>query len=109
MNNVPWDQGLDVVLSAKGLGMVRTGNLIRVAPLAQLQKERELRIAQQRAELDLTPMSMRLIPVSYATADELKERARDLLSSRGSLAVDERTNTLVARDVAGNLDRVEDL
>src|SRR5262249_57480691 len=45
MRNIPWDQALDVVLQAKGLGMVRQGNLIRVAPLATLQKERELRLA----------------------------------------------------------------
>jgi type IV pilus assembly protein PilQ len=109
MNNVPWDQGLDVVLSAKGLGMVRSGNLIRVAPLAALQKERELRIAQQRAELDLMPLEMRLIQISYAKAEDIQQRARDLLSSRGSVAVDERTNTVIARDVVGNLNRLEEL
>ena len=109
MNNVPWDQGLDVVLSAKGLGMVRSGNLIRVAPLAQLQKERELRIAQQRAELDLMPLEMRLIQISYAKAEDIQSRARDLLSSRGAISVDDRTNTIIARDVGGNLNRVEEL
>jgi type IV pilus assembly protein PilQ len=109
MNNVPWDQGLDVVLTAKGLGMVRTGNLIRVAPLAQLQKERELRIAQQRAELDLMPLEMRLIQISYAKAEEIQARAHELLSSRGSISVDERTNTIIARDIGGNLNRIEEL
>jgi type IV pilus assembly protein PilQ len=109
MNNVPWDQGLDVVLSAKGLGMVRTGNLIRVAPLATLQKERELHIARQRAELDLMPLEMRLIQISYAKASEISGRTREILSPRGSVSVDERTNTLIARDVPGNLNRIEEL
>ncbi len=109
MNDVPWDQALDVVLSAKSLGMVRSGNLIRVAPLAKLQQERELRVAQQRAELDLMPMEMRLIPISYAKASELQARSRELLSPRGSLSVDDRTNTLIARDVTGNLNRIEEL
>ncbi len=109
MRNVPWDQALDVVLQAKGLGMVWQGNLIRVAPIAVLQKERELRIAQAKAELDLAPLETRLIPVSYATADELQARARDLLSPRGTIAVDERTNVLIARDVAGNLNHIEEL
>jgi type IV pilus assembly protein PilQ len=109
MHNVPWDQVLDVVLQAKGLGMVRQGNLIRVAPLAQLQKEREFRLAQQKQEYELTPLETRLIPVSYARASELQARAKDLLSPRGSLAVDERTNVLIARDVAGNLNYVEEL
>lgn len=109
MHNVPWDQVLDVVLQAKGLGMVRQGNLIRVAPLSQLQKERELRIAAQKQEFELTPLETRLIPVSYARADELQPRARELLSPRGSLAVDERTNVLIARDIASNLNYVEEL
>jgi type IV pilus assembly protein PilQ len=109
MHNVPWDQVLDVVLQAKGLGMVRQGNLIRVAPLAQLQKERELRIAAQKQEYELTPLETRLIPISYAHADELQARAKDLLSPRGSIAVDERTNVLIARDIASNLNYIEEL
>lgn len=109
MRNVPWDQALDVVLQAKGLGMVRSGNLIRVAPLATLQKERELRIAAANQEFLLTPLETRLIPVSYAQAEELQARAKDLLSPRGSVAVDERTNVLIARDISGNLNNIEEL
>jgi type IV pilus assembly protein PilQ len=109
MRNVPWDQALDVVLQAKGLGMVRNGNLIRVAPLATLQKERELRLAAAKQEYELTPLETRLIPVSYAQAEELQARAKDLLSPRGSVAVDERTNVLIARDVSGNLNNIEEL
>jgi type IV pilus assembly protein PilQ len=109
MRNVPWDQVLDVVLQAKGLGMVRQGNLIRVAPMAQLQKERELKLAQQKQEFELTPLETRLIPISYAQANELQARAKELLSPRGSIAVDERTNVLIARDVAGNLNYIEEL
>jgi type IV pilus assembly protein PilQ len=109
MRNVPWDQVLDVVLQAKGLGMVRQGNLIRVAPLAQLQKEREFRLAQQKQEYELTPLETRLIPISYAQANELQARAKELLSPRGSLSVDERTNVLIARDVSANLNYIEEL
>ena len=109
MRNVPWDQVLDVVLQAKGLGMVRQGNLVRVAPLAQLQKERELKLAQQKQEYELTPLETRLIAISYAQADELQLRAKELLSPRGSIAVDERTNVLIARDIAANLNYIEEL
>ena len=109
MNNVPWDQVLDVVLQAKGLGMVRQGNIIRVAPLAQLQKERELKIAAQKQEYELTPLETHLIPISYAQAHELQARAKELLSPRGSIAVDERTNVLIARDIPGNLANIEEL
>jgi type IV pilus assembly protein PilQ len=109
MRNVPWDQVLDVVLQAKGLGMVRQGNLVRVAPLSQLQKERELKLAQQKQEYELTPLETRLIAISYAQADELQLRAKELLSPRGSIAVDERTNVLIARDIAANLNYIEEL
>ncbi len=80
MRNVPWDQALDVVLQAKGLGMVRQGNMIRVAPLSDLEKEREMAIARRKQEMQLAPIETRLIPVSYANAGDIQARAKDLLS-----------------------------
>ena len=109
LRNVPWDQALETILQAKGLGMVRQGNMIRIALLSDLNKERELAIARRKSELQLAPLETRLIPVSYASAEDLQARAKDLLSQRGSIAVDERTNVLIARDVAGNLNQIEEL
>jgi type IV pilus assembly protein PilQ len=109
MRNVPWDQALDVILQSKQLGLVRQGNMIRVAPLVQLEKEREMRIARQKQELQLAPLETRLIPVSYAAATDIQARAQDLLSARGSIAVDERTNVMIVRDVSGNLNQIEEL
>lgn len=107
--NVPWDQALDVILQAKGLGMVRRGNLIRVAPLSQLQAEREAAIARQRQTIELAPIETRLVPVSYATASEVAPRVSDLLTERGSVSVDDRTNMMIVRDIEENLDAVEEL
>ncbi|MEY4582360.1 MAG: hypothetical protein RL701_7063 [Pseudomonadota bacterium] len=109
MRAVPWDQALDVILTSKGLGMVRRGNLIRVAPQATLEKERELAIAREKQRLALAPLETRLIPVSYAGATTLQPRVNELLSERGKVAVDERTNILVVRDIPENLDNVEEL
>ena len=109
MRNVPWDQALEVILQAKGLGMVRRGNLIRVAPLESLEKERELAIARRKQLEDLSPLETRLVPVSYATAGELEARVQELLSTRGSVSVDERTNVLIVRDIGDNLDDIEEL
>ncbi len=109
MRNVPWDQALDVILQAKGLGMVRRGNMIRVAPLEQLEKEREAAIARRKQQEQLAPLETRLVPVSYAKASDLQARAQELLSERGSVSVDERTNMLIVRDIAENLDDVEAL
>ena len=109
MRAVPWDQALDVILTAKGLGMVRRGNLIRVAPQSTLEKERELAIAREKQRLALAPLETRLIPVSYAGAATLQPRVNELLSERGKVAVDVRTNILVVRDIPENLDSVEEL
>src|SRR5690606_13736626 len=109
MRNVPWDQALDVVLQAKGLGLVRQANMIRVAPLAELEKEREMQIARRMQEVKLAPLETRLIPISYAQASSIQERAQPLLSERGTIAVDERTNVLIVRDIAGNLNQIEEL
>src|SRR5438093_1346920 len=65
MRNVPWDQALDVILRSKLLGQVREGNLIRVAPLAVLEKELEQEIARQKQLADVMPTETRIIAVSY--------------------------------------------
>lgn len=109
MKAVPWDQALDVILSAKGLGLVKRGNLLRVAPQSVLEKERELAIARQKQRIELAPLETRLIPVSYATAEDLQGRTKELLTERGTASVDVRTNMLVVRDVAENLDDIEEL
>lgn len=109
LRNVPWDQALAVILQSKKLGMVEQGNLIRIAPLATLQKERELEIERRKMEVELAPIETRLIPISYASAEDLMGRVGPLLSDRGSITVDARTNTLIARDVSAALNQVEEL
>jgi len=109
MKNVPWDHALDVVLRGKQLGQVREGNLIRVAPLQVLEKELEQEIARQKQITEVLPTETRLMGVSYAEAKSLLDRAKDLLSPRGRISVDERTNTLIVSDVARNLGLIEEL
>jgi type IV pilus assembly protein PilQ len=107
MKNVPWDQAMDVILRAKGLGQVREGNLIRVAPLAVLEKEREAELARIKQLALLQPLETRLIPLSYARAATLLPKLQYTLSARGKLTFDERTNMVIARDVGGNLNLLE--
>ncbi|MFW5925568.1 MAG: type IV pilus secretin PilQ [Myxococcota bacterium] len=109
MRNVPWDQALDVILQAKGLGMVRRGNLIRVAPLETLEKEREAAIARRKQQQELAPLETRLVPVSYAEAQKLVPQVKDMLTGRGTVSIDERTNVLIVRDVSESLNDVESL
>jgi type IV pilus assembly protein PilQ len=74
-----------------------------------LDKERELALLRAKQNVELAPIETRLIPVSYALGAEIAPRARELLSTRGTLSVDERTNVLISRDVAENLNQIEQL
>ena len=109
MKNVPWDQALDVILRAKDLGQVREGNLIRVAPAVDLEKERESEIARQKQLMLLKPLETRLIPISYASASKVLGKLKYAMSPRGKLTFDERTNMIIARDTGRNLDLMEKL
>jgi type IV pilus assembly protein PilQ len=109
MRDVPWDQALDIILRSKSLGMQREGNLIRVAPLSQLEKEMEAELARAKASIELKPLATRLIKVNYATGQSMMPRVQELLSSRGKVSADERTNTLIVSDVASNIALAEDL
>jgi type IV pilus assembly protein PilQ len=109
MKDVPWDQALDVILKSKGYGIQREGNLIRVAPQATLEKEVEADIARAKAAVELKPIETRLIPLSYAEGQKIMPRVQEVLSGRGKVSVDERTNMLIVSDVANNLGLAEEL
>jgi type IV pilus assembly protein PilQ len=110
MKNVPWNLALDVILEAKNLGKVKIAeNVYRVAPKEALDKERQMKIKELKQKKILKPLITRIIPISYAMAADLKPQAAELLSSRGTIGVDDRTNVLIVRDVAENLSLIEQL
>lgn len=109
LRNVPWDQALDIILQSKRLDKTRNGNIIRVAPIEVLEQEEQLRLSRQEARIKLEPMSVRLIPVSYADAAEVRKQVKSLLSDRGEVGVDVRTNVLVVEDISEVLLKVERL
>jgi len=109
LRNVPWDQALDIILSSRQLDKVRNGNIIRVAPIEVLRKEEELRLERRRAREELEPLKVRLIPVSYAAANDIEPQVTSLLSSRGKVNIDERTNVLIVEDIDAHLVKIERL
>ncbi len=109
MRNVPWDQALDIILKTKKLGKVQHGNIIRVATLEELAKEKELLAKAAEANKKLEPIRVRLIPVNYATAKDIEAQVKDVLSDRGSVTVDDRTNVLIVKDVLEHLVKAEGL
>ena len=108
--DVPWDQALEVILRANRLGYDLDGSVLRVAPLATLADERRQRrvLAEQQAlegELEMLVRSL-----SYGRAADLGRLVtQTVLSPRGQVQVDERTNTVIATDLGHRLDAVRDL
>jgi type IV pilus assembly protein PilQ len=109
LRNVPWDQALDLVLRSKSLGKEEFGNIIRVAPLATLEAEARARAERRKNIINSTPLAVSLIPVNYATASEMAPRVKEVLSERGNVTIDQRTNTLIVRDLPDNMGKVRSL
>jgi len=111
LQNVPWDQALDIVLRTKGLDMRRKDNVILVAPQAELAAQEKAELAAQKDIQELAPLRTEFLTVNYAKAAEIARLVKSagggsLLSSRGNVTVDERTNTLLVQDTAENLTAV---
>lgn len=109
LKNVPWDQALDVVLKTKDLGREERGGIIRVVPQAKLDAEREARLKLQDEREKKLPTAVRLIPVNYAIARDLTPNVKELLSARGKVTFDARTNVIIVEDIRDNLDQAERL
>lgn len=107
--DVPWDQALDVILQARSLGMTRVGNVIRVAPLDTLKREVQTELEAKRAKERLEDLVTELIPVNYATAKDIIPQTKGVLSDRGDVRADERTNTLIIKDIPRNIAGVKNL
>jgi len=106
---VPWDQALEIILRSKQLGMVREGDIVRVAPAKDIEDERKAELRQVEVKKKLKPLEVKLITVNHAVAQDLLDRVRSVLSSRGKAEFDQRTNTVIVKDVDDHLDTAEDL
>jgi type IV pilus assembly protein PilQ len=102
--DVPWDQALDVILLTKGLGFVRVGNVLRIAPADILKAEEELRLQERRNKETLEDLVVKLQPVNYAKVADMRELVKRLLTPRGTVNMDKRTNTLILKDIPSVID-----
>lgn len=120
LSEVPWDQVLDIVLSTKGLDKRIEGNVIRVGPTQELASQEKAALAARKDLQDLAPLRTEFLQINYAKADDIAAliRAqsgrgaggdRTLLSSRGTLNIDPRTNTLILQDTAESIDNIRQL
>lgn len=111
LKDVPWDQALDIITKSKGLTMRKTGNVILVAPADEVAaKEKQTLEASQQIE-DLEPLRTEVYTLNYMKAESLKTLLSDskqkILSKRGSVAIDVRTNTAFVQDTAKYLEQVQ--
>ncbi len=110
LESVPWDQALEQILKIHRLGMELDGNILRIAPVQLLSREAQEQIELAAAKSLSVPLSTIMRKVSYAQADEvaaiLRSGGRGVLSQRGSVVVDQRTNTLIIQELPGHLDSV---
>jgi type IV pilus assembly protein PilQ len=136
LQNVPWDQALDIVMTTKGLDMRRNGNVIIVAPAEEITAREQADLQAQKALQTLEPIRSEFIQVNYAKASDLATLIRGgsatggssaggagagaaaaaasgsrtaLLSERGTVAIDVRTNTLLVSDTSRNLENIRRL
>jgi len=112
LRNVPWDQALDIVMTTKGLDMRQNGNVIMVAPALEIAARETADLEAQLAISELEPMYSEFLQVNYAKASDLlglitgSGGGNSMLSDRGSIGVDDRTNTLLVQDTAERLQDV---
>ncbi len=112
LRNVPWDQALDIVMTTKGLDMRQNGNVIIVAPAEEIAARETADLEARNAISELEPMYSEFLQVNYAKAQDLavligaEGGGNSMLSERGSIAVDDRTNTLLVQDTATRLEDI---
>lgn len=117
LRNVPWDQALDIVMTTKGLDMRENGNVIIVAPAEEIAARETADLEARQAIVELEPLYSEFLQVNYAKAADLAAliggdgaaSTNALLSGRGSVGIDERTNTLLVQDTVENLQNIRRL
>jgi type IV pilus assembly protein PilQ len=107
--DVPWDQALDLILQTSSLGMNRVGNVVRIAPVDTLKREVQAELEAKRAKEKLEDLVTELISINYATGKDLIPQIKHVLSDRGDVKVDDRTNILIVKDIARNIALVKSL
>ena len=113
LKNVPWDQALDIILKSRGLGMRQTGNVVMIAPQEELTARERVELEANQQIEELAPLRTEFIQINYASASDLsgliQSGENKLTSERGTVSIDQRTNTLIVQDVATSLQAIREL
>jgi type IV pilus assembly protein PilQ len=107
--NVPWDQALDVILDAKGLGMQREGNIVQIKPKSRIQSQADEDLAARKAAERGMDLKTVVFEVNYAATTDVVTQFLALKSERGTIAKDERTSRVIVKDIQSAIDEMRGL
>ncbi len=109
--DVPWDQAMDILLETNGLGKEQVGNVVRISTVQRLRSERDAIKAAQDAEKALEPLFTEYLTVNYAKASEIVSKVKQakVLTGRGEAIADDRSNTILIRDIRKAVDEANDI
>ncbi|MDY6842551.1 MAG: type IV pilus secretin PilQ [Thermodesulfobacteriota bacterium] len=102
LKNVPWDQALDTILQLKGLGKQKIGNVMRIAPLSVLEKEVIPEVRPEELEA-FKPLVTATTSVNFADIGDIEKIIQDMLTKRGKVTTDQRTGSLIIKDIEENI------
>jgi type IV pilus assembly protein PilQ len=110
LKDIPWDQALDVILESKDLSKMQLGNVVRIAPADKIKTAQDRIIASQKTEEQLEPLYTTVIPVNFSKSTEminlLKGKEIGILTDRGTIVADARTNVLIVKDIQKSVDAI---
>ena len=110
LKDVPWDQALDVVLESKDLDKMAMGNVVRIAPADKIKQAQDRQLASKKTKEQLEPLITSVIPVNFAKASEItgviKGKEVGLMSERGNITAENRTNVLIVKDIQRSVDEI---
>jgi type IV pilus assembly protein PilQ len=113
LQNVPWDQALDLILKTKGLDKRKVGNVLLVAPAEEIAEREKLELEANKQVEALAPLQSEFFTIKYASAADVKEfltsEESKISSERGSVVLDSRTNTLLIQDTASKLEQIREI
>jgi type IV pilus assembly protein PilQ len=108
---VPWDQAMDLIITTNGLGKDEVGNVIRISTTARLEADRIQQKKTEKAREDSEPLQTVYFNINYAKVRDLESKVKPLLTKRpdAALVIDERSNTIMVRDIKQSVDDVSEL
>jgi type IV pilus assembly protein PilQ len=113
LKDIPWDQALDVVLESKDLDKMAVGNVVRIDAADKIKKAQDRKLESLKTEEQLEPLVTSVIPVNFAKASDIagtiKGKEVGLVSDRGSITAEDRTNVLIVKDIKKNVDDIESM